>query len=611
MRSYEDILNALVGDPQSPELLAGAAGYALALGEMDLATRYVRMLPQDEVPVPKEVVTWAQSKDVRLRHATLRRPRNPAELARIAQLALYASGNVLEIGSGSGDLAIAFAMAGATVYAIDIDPIAVEVGRSKAAALGLTGVRFRLADGSDTGLPSRAFDTVVLAEVLEHVSDPRALLCEARRLVRPGGHVVISVPNEYAIPDWDHHRIWSRSDLEALVRSTLHSRPVWIPGTPPQWLACGASPHVSGSGANTASSTTDLSHYFMPPLENTSPRHRPEVSVIIPTYNRKEWVAESINSWLNQTWDNLEIIVVNDGSTDGTSEVLREYEKEYPGVVRVIHNHKNNGKAAAVNRGLQAVTGKYVTVFDDDDIALPRRLEVQVPYMERHPDVDLLYSGAILFHGNPPRVLQYFGAIEIPSERLLAVECMGNRFHAATILLRTRALLDIGGMDTSLVRAQDYDTWLRLLLRGAQVGALDVPVALQRIHSRVRGTAETPVPYADVVRRTMVDERRIFQKLYPELSLSRLVPDLQRMEHPAVEVEARFTRALIMAKRCLLEEVEEDLKALRELVPRVIALNPRITDYIEKLRATVQECTPEDPAGERIARTIDAMVGTK
>lgn len=497
------------------------------------------------------------------------------------------------------------ATCGASVFAIDIDPIAIEVGRTKASKLGLTSCRFLVADGAATGLPGSCFDTVVLAEVLEHAADPKALLVEARRLVRSAGHIIVSVPNEYAIPDWNHHRIWSKRALEEVLFEVFGSKPTWIPGVPRQWLACGIQVEKRESKRGTVSEDGLLQHFLSPvpckPLDNP-----PLVSVVIPTHNRRQWLSESIESWLNQTWDNIEIIVVDDASTDGSPELIRSYERRYPEIIKGILRARNGGKASAVNRALQEVKGTYTVVFDDDDIALPRRLEVQVRYMEQHPDVDLLYSGAVLFAGNPPSVLQYFSAVDYPRDQLLFLECLGNRFHAASILLRTKAMIEIGGMDPDLVRAQDYDAWLRLLISGHRVAALDVPVALQRIHRGMRGTDAVRIPYSQVTQKTLEYERNIFRKLYPRLELHKLVPDLERLEHPAVEVEALLLRAIIMARRGLLDLVERDLDAISRKVPH--KLSPRSGEWARELRDTIESMACEHSRAGQLTAVIDTIL---
>jgi glycosyltransferase involved in cell wall biosynthesis len=111
----------------------------------------------------------------------------------------------------------------------------------------------------------------------------------------------------------------------------------------------------------------------------------PRVSVIIPTYNRARWLPKAINSVLNQSYKNVEIIVINDGSTDDTKVVLAPYMNN---IRYLTTNHK--GAAHARNTGMQAATGKYIAFLDSDDTYLPYKLALQVSFIEVHPEVGMV-----------------------------------------------------------------------------------------------------------------------------------------------------------------------------------------------------------------------------
>lgn len=110
----------------------------------------------------------------------------------------------------------------------------------------------------------------------------------------------------------------------------------------------------------------------------------PRVTVLIPVYNRRRFVAEAIDSVLAQTFEDFELLLVDDGSTDGSQTVVRQYDDPR---VRLIENSENLGIAAARNRGIEAACGEYVAFLDSDDRALPARLTQQVAFLDRHSDV--------------------------------------------------------------------------------------------------------------------------------------------------------------------------------------------------------------------------------
>ena len=115
----------------------------------------------------------------------------------------------------------------------------------------------------------------------------------------------------------------------------------------------------------------------------------PKISVLMPAYNVEKYIAESIESILNQTFTDFEFLIINDGSTDGTAQIIKEYAKKDKRI-RFIDNKKNQGLIAVLNQGLDLCTGEYIARMDSDDISLPERFAKQVEYMEMHPECGLL-----------------------------------------------------------------------------------------------------------------------------------------------------------------------------------------------------------------------------
>lgn len=115
----------------------------------------------------------------------------------------------------------------------------------------------------------------------------------------------------------------------------------------------------------------------------------PEISVLMCVYNREAYLAEAIKSILDQTYRDLELIVVNDGSTDGSAGIIQKFAALDPRV-KYVENPRNMGVTLSVTNGLQYCTGRYIARMDSDDISLPTRLQTQIDYMESHPDVDIL-----------------------------------------------------------------------------------------------------------------------------------------------------------------------------------------------------------------------------
>lgn len=113
----------------------------------------------------------------------------------------------------------------------------------------------------------------------------------------------------------------------------------------------------------------------------------PLVSVIMPAYNGKKYISEAIESILNQTYDNLELVIVEDKSTDNTLNIIQSYQDSR---IRLYLNAQNRGIAYSTNLAISKSSGKYIALLDDDDIALERRLEWQVAFLEEHEEIDIL-----------------------------------------------------------------------------------------------------------------------------------------------------------------------------------------------------------------------------
>jgi glycosyltransferase involved in cell wall biosynthesis len=208
----------------------------------------------------------------------------------------------------------------------------------------------------------------------------------------------------------------------------------------------------------------------------------PDVSVIIPTYNRATMVCEAIESVLNQTYKDLEVIVVDDGSTDGTQEVLRG---RYDERVRYCFQ-TNSGRSVARNRGLMASRGSYVLFLDSDDLLLPQALEHEVGYLDAHPDLDVVYTDGYFCDEAGRNVSRIAPARpDHRPEDILEGLVISNVILACHSVMVRRASLDTlepPYFDEALRGTEDEDLWIRLAARGSTFAYLDVPTCKYRVH---------------------------------------------------------------------------------------------------------------------------------
>lgn len=122
----------------------------------------------------------------------------------------------------------------------------------------------------------------------------------------------------------------------------------------------------------------------------------PKVSIIMPTYNGERYIVEAIESVLQQTFQDFELIVVDDGSTDGTASIVRNFQ-ERDGRIKYFYK-QNGGVATASNYAIERAGGEYIAICDHDDISLPHRLEMEVSVLEENKDVSLVYSSILVFN---------------------------------------------------------------------------------------------------------------------------------------------------------------------------------------------------------------------
>ena len=187
------------------------------------------------------------------------------------------------------------------------------------------------------------------------------------------------------------------------------------------------------------------------------------VSVIIPTYNRRDYVQEAIDSVLAQRYTNYEIIVIDDGSTDGTGEALRA---RYGDRIR-YEWQENQGESVARNRGIELARGEFVAFLDSDDLWFPRKLGKQVEFMEANPGVGMVFSQAWAIDEVGDRIPDLRLVRDITSDDLtlerLCFDCPMSS-GSSTGLVRKSILDASGGFDPAIRYGEDEDLWVRIRL---------------------------------------------------------------------------------------------------------------------------------------------------
>jgi glycosyltransferase involved in cell wall biosynthesis len=252
---------------------------------------------------------------------------------------------------------------------------------------------------------------------------------------------------------------------------------------------------------------------------------KPEVSVVIPAYNAEKYLAETIRSVLDQTYNSYEVIVVDDGSSDGTLEVARSFEPRIKALAK-----SNGGPASARNLAIRNSRGAYIAFLDSDDLWTPDKLDRQVALLENNPAVGLTYSEALMFTEDKGerKVGERIGFTLNPSFRSLL---FGDYIPNSTVMIRRACVDKVGLLNESreLIGVEDYEYWMRVAKHFTMVG-IPRPLAYYRIREgnlmgdgsdinkglnlSVAAIREIERLYPDLWQENQVDRQMLLAKLH-------------------------------------------------------------------------------------------------
>jgi glycosyltransferase involved in cell wall biosynthesis len=228
------------------------------------------------------------------------------------------------------------------------------------------------------------------------------------------------------------------------------------------------------------------------------------ISVVIPTRNRQPRLAAALTSVRDQTWPHLEIIIVDDGSSDGTAAFLQRLSAE-DDRVRVIRNDRARGGGGARNQGIEAASGPYVAFLDDDDLWLPSKLEKQYAMMQEPPrPAAVSCSFVVQFPSGRRRHVRVVPASD--EQQILRVNHLGG---ASMCFTTKEALTAVQGFDAALSSGQDWDLWIKLRDQG-DVRVCETPLVCYVPHRDVRITSSVKSAYES--------QRRIYRRYLPRMS---------------------------------------------------------------------------------------------
>lgn len=188
-----------------------------------------------------------------------------------------------------------------------------------------------------------------------------------------------------------------------------------------------------------------------------------KVSVIIPSYNHEKFIGDAIESVLNQSYPHIEIIVVDDGSTDGTQEILSRFQSQ---INIMFMFQENSGGSAARNSGIRVAQGRYICFLDSDDVFHPEKVERQIEFFNTNPEIGLVHTGAyVLLKANEgwKHWYTYTPPVFHSRDEQIKELLKANYIACSTVMVRRDLFSQVGLFNTKYDYAPDYDMWLRLL----------------------------------------------------------------------------------------------------------------------------------------------------
>ncbi len=256
----------------------------------------------------------------------------------------------------------------------------------------------------------------------------------------------------------------------------------------------------------------------------------PKVSVLIPAYNHEKYVGEAIHSVLDQTFQDLELIIINDGSTDHTQFEILKFKDER---IRYF-SQENRGLSPTLNRGIQLARGEYFNFLPSDDAFLPEKLEAQLKAFEEGENTGLVFSYHLVVDSEGKEVkddpiVDWFTAPYGTKEEIFPVLFERDFLSAPTALIKMECFKKVGLFDESLKTAQDYDLWMRIL-KYYDLQLIKRPLLKLRWHGANLTFRATPV--------TELERTKVLLKAYRDLNIEDIFPSLRQKQEAFAYAEA-------------------------------------------------------------------------
>lgn len=306
------------------------------------------------------------------------------------------------------------------------------------------------------------------------------------------------------------------------------------------------------------------------------------VSALVPTFNRSEFLREALSSLLRQTLPPDEIIVIDDGSVDDTSQVAASFAP----AVKYVYK-ANGGKSSALNLGLAQATGELIYILDDDDIAAEDAIQRMSQVLEDEPEYGFVYGEFDVFKVSDSGVVSWETRAQPPGDKELYLSLMHhNRIVPPSMLVRRSCFEHVGPFNEAFVRSQDYEMLLRLV-RAFKGKRLNHILSHIRQHGGIRGSVAVPVEAKDSYSAWKSFDARAISAVYCSYELKEFLPQPVTVLSDQDRFTALLQRCVIVGRKTLWDFATNDLREacdlasqlkIRELTPAQSLILQRLFD---------------------------------
>lgn len=291
----------------------------------------------------------------------------------------------------------------------------------------------------------------------------------------------------------------------------------------------------------------------------------PRVTVVIASYNYEKYIGEAIESVLAQTYDNWELVIVDDASPDSSADIIRQYQQQYPDRIRFTALDENRGVGYVANLCYDMARGEFIAHLGSDDRMLPERLAKQVAYFDAHPETGVVCSDVHVIDGEGQRVntLTLFSR---PITDLRKQLLEGNFINSPSAMLKKEVFETVGKLNPALLYVQDYEHWLRVLEQ-YDIVRLDEQLTEYRIHGKNLSVANAGFHAYAGSYETVISALRAIQRRDQTLSAK---PDKQAV----IAEKLELVRSALNVERSYLSELRLSLAPAYFMLLDIVEMDP-------------------------------------